>query len=173
MTTISVDRYDLALLEALQRDGHATHAGLGERVHLSGSQVSRRIQSLQDNGVIKGYAALLDPATIGLGVTAYAHVILERHGDASVLAFEQVIGAMPEVLECFSVTGEFDYILRIVAPDLAAFSAVIMKRLLTLPGVAQVKTNIALQKIKETHVLPLAHVTQPVASRQRIRFSDH
>jgi Lrp/AsnC family leucine-responsive transcriptional regulator len=70
---------------------------------------------------------------------------------------------MPEVLECFAVSGEADYLLRIVAPDLAAFSDLMMKRLLTLPGVAQVKTNIALSKVKETHELPLDHVAQPAA----------
>ena len=120
MIELSIDRYDLQLLAALQHDGHATNAGLGEAASLSASQVSRRIQRLEEAKVITGYAALLDHA-LGLGVTAYAQVILERHDKTRPAEFEKQIAAMPEVLECFAVTGEADYMLRIVAPDLAAF----------------------------------------------------
>ena len=82
MQSISLDRYDLALLDALQRNGNATNAILGEMVHLSASQISRRLQRLADTGLIAGYAALLDQAVIGLGVTAFANVVLEQHGKA-------------------------------------------------------------------------------------------
>jgi NAD/NADP transhydrogenase alpha subunit len=81
------------------------------------------------------------------------------------------IAALPEVLECFAVTGEADYVLRIVAPDLAAFSDLMMKKLLTLPGVAQVKTNIALSKVKQTHELPLDHVAQPRQQKRRVKYT--
>ena len=172
MPIINVDRCDLALLEALQHDGHATNAALGERAHLSASQVSRRVQRLAEAGVISGYAALLDPVTIGLGVTAYAHINLERHGEKGTAQFEAAVALMPEVRECFSVTGEADYILRIVAPDLASFSETMMKRLLNLPGVSQVKTNIALTRVKESHVLPLEHVTRPARRGRRIGFNE-
>jgi DNA-binding Lrp family transcriptional regulator len=114
-----------ALLDALQRSGNATNSALGEAVHLSASQVSRRLQRLQDAGLIAGFAALLNPGALGLGVTAFAHVMLERQGGARVEAFEEGVAALPEVLECFSVSGNADYVLRIVAPDLAAFSELI------------------------------------------------
>ncbi len=171
MQTITLDRYDLALLDALQRNGNATNATLGTSVNLSASQISRRLQRLGETGLIAGYAALLDPVAIGLGVTAFAHVILERHGKTQSDAFETAVSAIPEVMECFSVTGDADYFLRIVAPDLQAFSELMMKRVLRLPGVAHIKSNIALQKVKQTHVLPLDHVAQPSRPRQQIRYA--
>ncbi|MCM2309057.1 MAG: Lrp/AsnC family transcriptional regulator [Sulfuritalea sp.] len=171
MPTITIDRYDLALLDALQRKGNATNAALGETVHLSASQISRRLQRLADAGIIAGHAALLDPALLGLGVTAFAHVVLERHGKTQSDAFEGAVAALPEVLDCFSVSGDADYLLRIVAADLPAFSELMMKRVLRLPGVAHVKTNIALQKVKQTHVLPLDHLTQPARPRQQVVYA--
>ena len=171
MQTISLDRYDLALLDALQRDGNATNAALGESVHLSASQISRRLQRLADTGLIAGFAALLDPEAIGLGVIAFAHVILEHHGQARSEAFENAVAIMPEVMKCLSVSGDADYLLRIVAPDLQAFSELMMKRVLRLPGVAHIKSNIALQKVKQTHVLPLDHIAQPSRPRQQIRYA--
>ena len=171
MNTISIDRYDLLLLEAIQRDGHATNAVLGERIHLSASQVSRRLQRLEDVKVVTGYAALLDPHAIGLGVTAYAQVVLERHDKTRPAEFERAVTAMADVLECFAVTGEAGYVLRLVAPDLPTFSDFMMKRLLTLPGVVTVKTNIALSKVKETHELPLGHVARPPQQRRSVTFT--
>lgn len=171
MSQIIIDRYDIALLDAVQRAGNATNATLGDTVHLSPSQVSRRLQRLAESGVIAGYAALLDPATVGLGVTAFANVILERHGETRTEAFESAVAALPEVMDCYSVSGDADYVLRIVAPDLAAFSELMMKRILRLPGVAHIKTNIALQKLKQTHVLPLDHVARPSLPRQRVRYA--
>jgi len=171
MTAITVDRHDLELLAALQQDGKATNSLLGERIHLSTSQVSRRIQRLEESGAISRYAALLDPAVVGLGVIAFTSVSLGRHGDAQGSAFERAIADLPEVLECLAVTGEADYVLRIVAPDLASFSDFMVKRLLRLPGVINVKSNIALKRIKQTHVLPLDHVTQPEPAARRLVFS--
>ena len=86
-------------------------------------------------------------------------------------AFEEGVAVLPEVLECFSVSGNADYVLRIVAPDLAAFSELMMKRVLRLPGVAHIKSNIALQKVKQTHVLPLDHVAQPIRAQRQIRYA--
>ena len=171
MPTITIDRYDLALLDAVQRDGLATNAALGEAVHLSASQISRRLTRLTEAGIIAGHAALLDPAAVGLGVTAFAHVSLERHGRSQSDAFEAAIAELPEVLDCHAVSGDADYLLRMVAPDLPAFSELMMKRVLRLPGVAQVKTNIALQSIKQSHVLPLDHLTRPARARQQLRYA--
>lgn len=172
MTAITVDRFDLELLANLQKDGKATNSALGEKIHLSTSQVSRRIQRLEESGVISHFAAILDPDILGLGVIAFTSVTLERHSDARGEAFERAIADMPEVLECLSVTGEADYVLRVLAPDLASFSAFIMKRLLRLPGVSNVKSNIALKKIKQTHVLPLDHIRQPEQTTQRLVYSQ-
>ena len=108
----------------------------------------------------------------GLSVTAFALVILERHGQTQSDAFENAAAALPEVTECFSVSGDADYVLRIVAPDLQAFSELMMKRVLRLPGVAHIKSNIALQKVKQTHVLPLDHVAQLARPRAQLRYED-
>ena len=168
---ITIDRHDLALLDALQRDGNATNATLGDRVHLSASQISRRVQRLTEAGLIVGYAARLDPARLGLGVTAFAHVTLEHHGKSQSEAFEGAASALAEVTECHSVSGDADYLLRIVAPDLQSFSELMMKRVLRLPGVAHVKTNIALQQVKQTHVLPLDHIAQGGPREPLVRYA--
>jgi len=171
MPTIIIDRYDLALLDAVQHHGNATNAVLGAAVRLSASQISRRLQRLSEAGIIAGHAALLDAGAIGLGVTAFAHVILERHGKTHSDAFENAASALPEVMDCFAVSGDADYLLRIVAQDLPAFSELMTQRVLRLPGVARITTNIALQKVKQTHVLPLDHLARPARSRQQIRYT--
>jgi Lrp/AsnC family leucine-responsive transcriptional regulator len=171
MTTVVVDKYDLDLLTNLQHDGKATNSVLGEKVNLSTSQVSRRISRLEETKVISHFAAILNPDIVGLGVIAFTSVTLERHGEAQGDAFEKAVIDMPEVLECLSVTGEADYILRVVAPDLDSFSEFMMRRLLRLPGVANVKSNIALKKIKQTHVLPLDHVMQPKQASNKLVFA--
>lgn len=171
MFSVTVDKHDLELLGELQRDGRMTNSALGDKIHLSTSQVSRRIQRLEETKVISHYAAILDLDVAGLGVTAFASVTLGQHGEAQGESFERAIADMPEVLECFSVSGEADYVLRIVAPDLASFSEFMMKRLLRLPGVVNVKSNIGLKKIKQTHVLPLDHVTQPVQATRKLVFA--
>jgi Lrp/AsnC family leucine-responsive transcriptional regulator len=172
LSKVSVDKHDLQLLTELQRNGKATNSALGEAIHLSTSQVSRRIQRLEETRVIAGYAALLDPEVVGLGVIAFTSVTLERQGNTQGSdEFVRLIGEMPEVLECFSVTGEADYILRVVSPDLASFSDFMMERLLRLPGVANVKSNVALKRLKQTHVLPLAHIAQSEPAERRLVFS--
>jgi len=172
MSTITVDRFDLQLLAELQRDGHATNSVLGEKIHLSTSQISRRVQRLEEAHVIDHYAAILDPAAVGLHVVAFVLVTLDRQGARSGEKFEREIEKLPQVLECFSAAGEADYILRIVTPDLASLSEFMTTQLLRLSGVTNVKSNITLRKVKQTHILPLDHVMQPAESKQRIRYSQ-
>lgn len=153
-----LDRYDISLLAALQRNAHATNQQVGDQVHLSASQVSRRIQRLEAAGLIAGYVALLDPARLGLGVRAISYVTLARHGDEEGTSFERDILGIPEVVECFAVTGESDYILKIFAADLAALSESVLKRLTRLKGVSSIRSNIVLQCVKSTTELPLAQL---------------
>ncbi len=169
MSKIIIDKYDLALLVALQRKGNATNAVLGEQIHLSASQISRRIQRLEEDGIIDRYVALLAPSALGLGVTAFAQVILERHNDTASDAFESQVVLVPEVVDCYAISGDADYMLRLIVPDLSAFSELLMKRLLNLPGVARIKTSIALKTMKQTHELPLDHLKQPGKAKQRLR----
>jgi DNA-binding Lrp family transcriptional regulator len=171
MKTVLVDRYDIALLAELQRSGRATNAALGEKVHLSTSQVSRRVQRLEETQVISHYAAVIKPEVIGLGVMAFTYVTLGRQGEQA-NAFEQAIADIPEVLECVSVSGEADYILRIAAPDLASFSEFMSKKLLRLPSVANVKSVVTLKTVKQAFSLPLEHIKQPAQSILRVEFSE-
>ena len=149
-----LDVFDLRLLSALQRDGRAPNAALAETVGLSASQVSRRLARLEADGVIATYAALLKPDAVGLNVLAFSSVSLERQAEA-MDGFEAAVLRFPEILECYSVTGEQDFVLRIVARDLKAFADFLSDRLLRVPGVRSVRSSIVLHTIKQTTALPL------------------
>jgi len=172
ISALTVDRFDLQLLAELQRDGKATNSALGEKIHLSTSQVSRRVQRLEEAHVIDHYAAILEPAAIGLDVMAFTEVTLDRQSTTSSEKFEREVANLPQVLECYSLAGAADYMLRIVAPDLASFSDFMTRHLLRMPGITNVKSTITLQKIKQVHALPLEHVMQPTESRKRIFYSQ-
>ncbi|PJI43746.1 Lrp/AsnC family transcriptional regulator [Ferrovibrio sp.] len=149
-----LDVFDLRLLSALQRDGRAPNAALAETVGLSASQISRRMARLEADGVIATYAALLKPDAVGLSVLAFSSVSLERQAEA-MDGFEAAVLRFPEILECYSVTGEQDFVLRIVARDLKAFADFLSDRLLRVPGVRSVRSSIVLHTIKQTTALPL------------------
>jgi len=155
---ISLDTFDLALLAALQRDGRATHQQLSERVHLSASQVGRRLARLESEGVIEGYRVALSPTGLGLGVTVFASVKLAHHGDAIVERFREEIMLLDAVQECYSVAGDADYMLRVVVPDLPALSEFVMRKLMRVPGVDNVRSNIVLTALKRDGALPLSHL---------------
>lgn len=171
MTAITIDRHDLQLLAELQRDGHITNSALGEKIHLSTSQVSRRILRLQEARVIDHYCAIIEPAAIGLDVIAFTEVTLDRQSLVSSDKFEREIEKLPQILECYALAGQADFLLRVVAPDLATLSEFMTSHLLRMPGIAHVKSTITLRKVKHTHVLPLDHVTQPMRSRKRVQFA--
>jgi Lrp/AsnC family leucine-responsive transcriptional regulator len=163
LAMVTLDRFDLQLLALLQRDGRATAAALGERVGLSASQVGRRIQRLEAEHVIERCVMLLRPAALGLGVTAYTRISLERHAASQTDALVKAVRAMPEVLECHAVTGQHDYLLRIVAPDLEAFSRFMNQKLMRVPGVHSMESSIVLQEIKRTTELPLPYTVTAAA----------
>ena len=153
--TVNLDVFDLKLLGALQSQGRAPNAALADAVGLSASQVSRRLARLEETGVIAAYAALLDPDAVGLTVQAFSNVSLERHAEDLVQGFERAVAARPEILECWSVTGEADFVLRIVAKDLKSFADFLSQHLLRVPGVRSVRSAIVLHRIKQTTALPL------------------
>lgn len=155
---LALDKFDVSLLAALQEDASITHQQLSEQVHLSASQVSRRVQRLRDIGLITKTVALVDSERIGLGVRAIAHVALRQHSDAERVAFETLVAGMDEVLQCFSVSGESDYVLHVVAPDLASLSRRVLQRLTQIPGVGNVRSSVVLERIKSTTRLPLTHL---------------
>lgn len=150
-----MDDIDRKLLLALQADGRATAQTLSEAVHLSASQCQRRIRRLEDEGIIRDTRAILDPARIGLAVMAIVSVSLVRHGTDPARAFREAVDEAPEILECYAVTGESDYALKVVTTDLQAFAAFLRERMLSLPVVASVRTNVLLEELKSTTALPL------------------
>lgn len=150
-----LDEFDRRILAAVQENGRISGAELAITVALSGSQCSRRQKKLEDDGVIARYAAILDDAAIGLDVTAFVTVSLERHGETEAAAFAHAIERRDDVLECWSVSGDDDYMLRVVAPNLQAFSNMLMQELLAIHNVANVRSIIALDCLKRTTKLPL------------------
>ena len=154
----SLDSFDIGLLGALQQDALATHQTLGMDIHLSASQVSRRVQRLQEAGLIARYVALLNPQALGLGVRAVSYVTLIRHGGDEGRIFEQEIKNIPEVLDCYAVAGESDYVLQIVATDLQALSETVLRRLTRIVGVGSIRSNVVLSCVKASTQLPLTHL---------------
>jgi Lrp/AsnC family leucine-responsive transcriptional regulator len=158
-TTVQLDRIDKRLLELLQQDGKLSNQELAERVNLSPSPCLRRVRRLEEAGVIRQYVALLEPSKLGLGLLAYATVRLEKHGDSQlrspVDSFREAVESWPEVIACYAMTGEMDYLLRVEARDLEHYSRFVMDHLLRHPAVVDVKSSFALERIKDTTALPL------------------
>ncbi len=155
MTNLTLDKTDRKLLELLQKDGRITNLELADRVALSPSACLRRVRALEEAGVIRGYAALLDPAKIGLGLVAFVTVKLEKRGRMPTDAFARACRDWPEVAACHATTGDMDYLLRVHVEDLAHFSRFVMDSLLKHPGVIDVKSSFSLEQVKETTALPL------------------
>ncbi|KAB8040238.1 Lrp/AsnC family transcriptional regulator [Janthinobacterium aquaticum] len=175
MSKITLDKTDRKILSVLQADGRLSNQDVAEQVSLSPSPCLRRVKRLEEAGVIRQYVALLDPEKIGLGLLAYVNVRLEKHSDASanahstarVLApnlvtttspradFAVAVSQWPEVVACYAMTGEMDYLLRVHVEDMEHFSRFMMATLLRHPAVLDVKSSFALQRIKDTTALPL------------------
>lgn len=155
---LALDEFDLSLLNALQKNGRATHQELAAEVHLSPSQIGRRLARLEGEGIIQGYRVVLSPVALGLGVTVFTSVTLTHHGDTLPERFREAITRLDEVQECFSVAGEADYLLRLVVPDLPALSDFITNKLMRVPGVGSVRSNIVLMSFKSGGALPLSHL---------------
>ncbi|MCU0939952.1 MAG: Lrp/AsnC family transcriptional regulator [Burkholderiaceae bacterium] len=158
MAAVVLDRTDLRILEVLQRDGRISNQELAERVSLSPSPCLRRLRRLEELGVIRQYVALVDPQRIGLGLLAYVTVKLEKRGRMPMEDFRARVQTWPEVLACYAMTGDMDYLLRVHVEDLEHFSRLVMSQLLKQPGVVDVKSSFALDRIKETTALPLQHL---------------
>jgi Lrp/AsnC family leucine-responsive transcriptional regulator len=154
------DKYDLQILDTLQRSGRCTSVELAELVHLSASQCQRRMKKLEDCGLIKHYVALLDARSLGLEVEAIVSVTLSSQGGNPAEQFRQVIAQHPEILECHAVTGEEDYVLKVITHNLKEFSDFLMEHLMSLPIVASVRSNVLLQELKSTTALPLNNLIQ-------------
>jgi Lrp/AsnC family transcriptional regulator len=152
----TIDRLDRRILDLLQREGALPVAEVATRTGLSTTTCWRRIQQLEQSGVIRGRVALLDRAALGLDVTIFAHVKLSSQGRDAISAFAAAIRERPEVLDCYTTMGEWDFMLRVVTRDIKAFEAFYLDHLSKLPYVQSINSSVAVTVIKETTVLPIS-----------------
>ncbi len=158
MPKLRLDAIDRRIVAALQRNARLTNVELAEDIGLSPSPCLRRVGMLERAGVIAGYHARLDRSAIGLGLTVFVGVKVERHRDEEAEAFRKAVRSLPEVVSCHLVSGESDFLLQVVVPHLAAYERLLLGSLLKLPGVSDIRSNFAIQTVKETAPLPLAHL---------------
>lgn len=155
----ALDKLDRQILLRLQEDGRATYDQISEQIGLSPSAVLRRVKRLEESGVIARYVALVKPESVGLGLTAYINVRLEKHTESHkrnpMDLFRASVQVWPEVVECAALTGEMDYLLRLVVRDMAHYSHFIMESLLKHPSVQDCKTSFVMDRVKSTTAVPL------------------
>jgi Lrp/AsnC family transcriptional regulator len=150
-----LDRVDRRILDLLQREGALSVAEVASRTGLSTTTCWRRIQTMEAQGVILGRVALLDRSALGLDVTIFAHVKLSTQGRDAIAAFAEAIRERPEVLDCYTTMGEWDFMLRIVTKDIKAYEAFYLDHLSKLPNVQSINSSVTVTVIKETTVLPI------------------
>ena len=152
---MSLDRYDKLILEALQKDGRISNVNLANLVNLSESACLRRVRALEDSGMIDRYAALVSQPKVGLSGNVFVNIGLHREEESELAAFEEAVRGIPEVMECYLMTGEFDYLLRVVVSDMADFERLHRDALTRLPGVARVNSSVAIRTVQKKTELPL------------------
>ena len=150
-----IDDIDRKIIAALQADGKVTVNELAEKVGLSASPCARRVRMLEQAGVIKGYAAIIDQKKVGLPISAFASIRLERQREDALERFSKAVARWPEVVDCYLMTGQRDYLLRIVVRDLEAYEHFLNDKLTRLDGVASIETSFALKQVKRSEVLPI------------------
>lgn len=150
-----LDAYSKKILREMQLDSRRSVQELSVRVGLSATPCWRRMKEMEEDGLIRRHTVLLDREKLGLHVCCMVHVNLQRHVKGAIEAFEQAIADFPQVIECYRATGEADYLLKVVAPDIPAFDAFLHQSLFTLPGVANARTSVVLKEIKYETALPV------------------
>ena len=155
MPDTDLDAIDRRILDRLQEDGRVSNVELANDVGISSSPCWRRVRELETRGVISGYVALVDAAAVGLPVSVFVQVTLERQIEAALETFEAAVKARPEVMECYLMTGDADYLLRVVVSDLPTYEAFLKDHLTRIPGIANIKSSFALNQVKYRTSLPL------------------
>ena len=156
MLNKSLDAIDRRILENLQNDARIRNVELAEKVGLSPSPCLRRVGNLEKTGVIRGYATLVDSEAVGLPVSVFVSVTLEKQIEKALEKFEKEIRARPEVMECYLMTGDADYLLRVVTSDLGAYERFLIEHLTRIPGVASIKSSFALKQVAYRTALPIS-----------------
>lgn len=155
MPQTTLDDIDRRILDRLQRNARISNADLARDVGLSPSPCLRRVRELEDSGIIQGYVALLDPASVGLPLSVFVQVTLERQVEHALETFESAVLDRPEVMECYLMTGDSDYLLRVVVADVGAYERFLKDHLTRVAGVASIKSSFALNQVKYGTSLPL------------------
>ena len=149
MLVIDMDKIDYAIIDELQSNGRLTNQELAERVNLSPSPCLRRVRNLEDDGVIAGYRAVIDPKKYGLNVTIFARITLQQHNKEIISNFEAAIQDLNEVMECYLLTGSADYLLRIMLRDLDDYDRFMRQRLHNIKGISAINTSFAFGEVKK------------------------
>ena len=162
-----IDTLDLRILERLQGDARLSNVDLAKAVHLSPSPCLARVRALEEDGIIARYVTLLDPLKLGLTVSVFISVKLEKQIESALEIFETAMRGRPEVMECYLMTGDSDYLLRVVVPDMQALERFIVDFLARVPGVGNIRSSFALKQVKYQTALPLPAPEKPVPKRRR------
>jgi Lrp/AsnC family leucine-responsive transcriptional regulator len=152
---IELDRATRRLIDTLQRQGRQSAQALAEAVGMSATPVWRRLKELEQSGVIRREVVLMDREKLGLAICVWANVSLVRHTDGAVEDFERLVATSPEIMECASITGEADYVIKVVVPDMKAYDRFLQERLFKLKGVSSIRSNVVLREVKYETALPL------------------
>ena len=150
-----LDAINRRILEHLQDNARISNVDLAARVGISASPCWRRVRELEESGVISNYVTLIDAASVGLMVSVFVNVSLERQVERELDVFQKAVRERPEVMECYLMTGEADFLLRVVVPDLMAYERFLMDHLTRVPGIASIKSSFALKQVKYRTALPL------------------
>lgn len=152
---MTLDLFDLKIIDALQSEGRLSNVELADRIGLSPSPCLRRVKRLEAEGVIEGYAARINRSKIGMGVTVFVSVGLDRHREEEAERFRKVVLRLPQVVSCHAISGESDFLLEIVVADLNQYSEFVLKRLRRIPGVKDLHSSFSLEAMKAGTSLPL------------------
>jgi len=154
MPNVALDAFDLKILNLLQQDGRLSNVELANRIGLSPSPCLRRVKRLEAQGVIEGYSAKINRAKIGMGVTVFVSVGLDRHREEEAERFRRVVLKLPQVVSCHAISGEADFLLEIVIADLNQYSEFVLKRLRRIPGIKDLHSSFALETVKPSSSMP-------------------
>ena len=151
---MKLDRFDKAILQALQHDGRVSNAALAERLSLSESACLRRVRALEESGLVEGYTAMINQQKAGCPVNVFVNITLDRQDETDLRRFEEAVRKIPEVMECYLMTGDYDYLIRVVVADLADFER-LHQHLTRLPSVARVHSSFAVRTVIRSQNLPM------------------
>jgi len=155
MSNISLDKIDCEILRLMQNNSRITNSELADKVNLSPSPCLRRVRQLEESGAIQRYVTLLDPSMVGLPISVFVRVSLEKQNNDNLKIFEDAIDSYPEVMECYLMTGDADYLLRVVLADLESYEHFLRDKLTMIPGVSNIQSSFALKQVRYKTELPI------------------